>query len=277
MSLQITTLVENKIGEHLGLQCEHGISFLIKKDDTSILFDLGQKDTFIKNAEKLSLYLFKVKHVVMSHGHYDHTGGFKYLVKKIGNSFKVHIKEDFFKKKYGYNGVSYEYLGNDFDKQYLLDNNIDVTYVKKDIEEIEAGVYIFSNFSRTCLYEQVNLRFRVKNKDKFEIDKFKDEIVVGIETKYGLIIILGCSHPGVINILDTIINRTGKTIYGVIGGTHLVEADNKQIEYTIDYLKKKNIQLIGISHCTGNIACEKIKKINSKFFYNSTGTSIIID
>ena len=80
MSIQITTLMENSLGEHTGLKTEHGLSFLIETEGSSVLFDLGQSGAFLHNAEKLCKDLSDVTHVVLSHGHYDHTGGFRPFV-----------------------------------------------------------------------------------------------------------------------------------------------------------------------------------------------------
>ncbi|QZY54429.1 MBL fold metallo-hydrolase [Crassaminicella profunda] len=277
MSIRITTLIENIRGEHLGLECEHGISFYIKTDDTAVLFDTGKSNKFIKNAEELGIDLTKVEHVVLSHGHYDHTGGFKYLVEKIGNSFDFHISKDFFDKKYGFNGLAYQFLGSNFDKRYLRKNDINTEYVTDDMVEISKGIYLFSNFKQVYEYEKINPRFYKENNNKLVVDRFEDEIVVAIETNKGLLVILGCSHPGVVNILEAIINRTGKTIYGIVGGTHLVEADNQRIVHTLEYFEEKKIKLLGICHCTGERAIKELKKFKEQFFYNSTGTSIIID
>ena len=113
--MEITTLVENSQGEHTGLVVEHGLSFLIESETTSILFDTGQSDAFIRNAQKLQKDLSRVEHVVLSHGHYDHSGGFRSFVGHAGaGSFKLWTGEGFFTPKYGKFNSSYQYLGNDF-------------------------------------------------------------------------------------------------------------------------------------------------------------------
>lgn len=277
MTIEITTLIENKKGEHLGLFNEHGISFYIKKDNEAILFDTGQSDKFLKNAEQLGVDLSNIKQIILSHGHYDHTGGFIHLVEKLGNSFSLNISKCFFDKKYGFNGLAYEYLGNNFDETYLKKKEISVNYIEKDMVEITNDIYLFSNFEQICDYEEINSRFRKLVNNEFVVDKFQDEVVVGVKTEKGLLVILGCCHSGVVNILETITKRSGESIYGIIGGTHLVEANNKRIVHTLEYFEEKDIKILGISHCTGEKAIKELKKYEDKFFYNSTGTSLILE
>jgi 7,8-dihydropterin-6-yl-methyl-4-(beta-D-ribofuranosyl)aminobenzene 5'-phosphate synthase len=86
---------------------------------------------------------------------------------------------------------------------------------------------------------------------------------------------LGCSHVGIVNILETIIERTGLPIYGIVGGTHLIEADEKRLKNTIEFLSEKDIHIIGVSHCTGLEAAQQIKsKFGKEFVYNNTGNII---
>lgn len=277
MSLKITTLIENQQGENLSLEYEHGLSVFIENDNTKLLFDTGQSEKFIRNADKLNIDLKTLNYVVLSHGHYDHSGGFKYLADNIGNSFKLIINSRFSYPKYGFNGLSYEYLGNNFQPGFINEKNIEINYADKDINYIKPGIFTVSNFDRIFDCEKLNKRFYLKVNEEYVLDRFSDEIAICIETQKGLIVLVGCSHPGLMNILETISKRTGKKIYGVMGGSHLVEADEGRLDSTIKYLKNKDIQLIGLSHCTGSDAVLKLQsEFKGRFFYNSTGKSVII-
>lgn len=100
---------------------------------------------------------------------------------------------------------------------------------------------------------------------------------MGIKTEKGLIVIAGCSHPGIVNISDTIIERTGMMIYGIIGGTHLLDTDEMRLSRTISFLKEKNIQIIGMCHCTGEKAATEMGlEFKDKFIHNNTGGIIEI-
>ncbi|GMQ64293.1 MBL fold metallo-hydrolase [Vallitalea maricola] len=278
MKLTITTLIENSKGEHLGLLNEHGISFLIEVNNKKILFDTGQSGDFIKNASTLGKDLKDIDMVVLSHGHYDHTGGFRRFVENVTSDFKLYFHKNAFRKKYSFDNTHYKFLGNSFDKEFLEDNNVESHFVEEDILEIDKGIYIISNFERVTSFEKKNPRFYLENNDEHILDDFNDEIMLAIDTREGLVVILGCSHPGVINMLKTLIKRTGKSINTIIGGTHLVRADEDRIRQTIDNFQAMDIKKFGISHCTGENAMNQLKQaFGEKYFHNTTGTVLYFD
>lgn len=275
-NLEVTTLIENTKGEHLSLKNEHGISFLIESDDKKILFDTGQSDLFLKNAKLLNKDFSKLNHVVLSHGHYDHSGGLKFLVKE-NNNFNLWLGNGFFNLKYGYQNGAYEFLGNDFDTNYLNENKINYNIVNQDMVEIEKDIFIITNFIKSQKDEKINPRFVIKENNTFKSDEFLDEVLIAIKTDKGIIAILGCSHPGMRNMLETVKTRLKAPLFAVLGGTHLVEANDVCLKNSLDYLNSGDIELVGVSHCTGFDAMGKMKKSNSHYFHNRTGTSLIIN
>jgi 7,8-dihydropterin-6-yl-methyl-4-(beta-D-ribofuranosyl)aminobenzene 5'-phosphate synthase len=280
--LKITTLIENSLGENQDLYNEHGLSFYIETSDKNILFDTGKSGKFIDNAKSLNVDLTKTDYLLLSHGHYDHCGG----VRRLLNDFDIHpkffISEYFFKcaDKYRHlfldNKDSYKYIGIDFDKTYIKDAKLDIHYIDTDTIKLCDCVYVFTNFERTCSFEKLNPNMKMKIDETYVMDQFKDEIALGIDTEKGLLILVGCSHPGILNIIESIRKRTDKKIYGVLGGTHLVEADKDRINKTIQYFKDNNIDLIGVSHCTGEEAIKMFQSQVDNFFINSTGTQLIL-
>ncbi|WP_297418282.1 MBL fold metallo-hydrolase [Clostridium sp.] len=273
MSLKITTLIENNSDKNNILYSEHGLSLYIEINEKKILFDTGQSGDFIKNAEKLKIDLNDLDFVVLSHGHYDHSGGFGKLAENINISFKLIIGSGFFNKKYKLiEDEKYKFNGNSFDEEFINQTNISVTNIDEDILNITEDVMVFLNFERKNDFEFLNRKFYVKKNDEYVLDDFSDEIVLGIKHEKGLVIIVGCSHVGLVNILETIIKRTGMPICAVVGGSHLIEADEQRLNNTINYLKEKNIRIFRLSHCTGNSAVEKLKsEFGKRFVYNDTG------
>ena len=278
MNFKITTLIEDNPSINLKLYNEHGLSIYIEIDEIKILFDTGKSGDFIKNAELLKVDLNKLDYVLLSHGHYDHSGGFRKLVDEAYNSYKLIVGKRFFNAKYKVlEGNIYKYIGNSFDKEYIKQNNIQIKYIEEDIFYINENIMIFSNFKRNNDFELINKKFQIKQDENYILDNFSDEIVLAIKFHKGLIVILGCSHVGIVNILETIIERTGMPIYGIIGGTHLIEADELRLNSTISFLKEKDIEILGMSHCTGQKAVEEIKRqFENRFLYNNTGSVIKI-
>ncbi|HEY5525916.1 MAG TPA: MBL fold metallo-hydrolase [Clostridium sp.] len=279
MNFKITTLIENNADDDNSLFNEHGLSLYIEIDEMKLLIDTGESGDFIKNAKKLKIDLNKLDYVLLSHGHYDHTGGFKSLVEKAEKSFKLIVGEKFFYNKYKLvERENYRFNGNSFNKDYIEENNIPIKYIKEDIFYINENVMVISNFEKNNDYELLNKKFHIKKNGRYILDDFSDEIALAIKSEKGLFVIVGCSHVGVCNILETIIKRTGMNIYGVIGGIHLVEADDIRIEKTINYFKERDISILGMSHCTGEKAIEEIKeKLGTRYLYNNTGNIIEIN
>ncbi len=276
MPLQITTLVENSKGEHLSLRNEHGIAFYIQYNDHKIVFDTGQSDAFIYNADQLQISLADIDHVVLSHGHYDHSGGVRALT-SVARNFTLWMGTGFFEEKYGFRNNSYEYLGNNFNQDYLDEKGIPYHFVHDDLTEIVPGIYIVTNFPRIHSSEMINPRFVKRGESGFVPDPFNDEVSIAVDTPKGLIALLGCSHPGMMNMLDAARNLLGKPIYAVLGGTHLVEAKGECLRESIAYLNNEEMQIVGVSHCTGMKAMSQMSESNGRYFHNRTGSSLFVN
>jgi 7,8-dihydropterin-6-yl-methyl-4-(beta-D-ribofuranosyl)aminobenzene 5'-phosphate synthase len=276
MPVKITTLIENGQGEHLTLKTEHGLSFLIEKDNHSILFDTGQSSNFLFNAAELRLDISAVTHVVLSHGHYDHSGGLRSLV-RVHTDFELLLGPGFFGEKYGVRNGSYEFLGNNFDENFLAAENISYRFVGNQLTEIVDGVYVINGFARTHADERINPRLVLRRDSGFEPDLFEDEVLVAVDTPKGVIVILGCAHPGMKNMIDSVRTLLGRPVYAVLGGTHLVEASLESLEKSIGYLSDETFQAVGVSHCSGRKAMDILEASNSRYFHNRTGTALFVD
>lgn len=271
--LRITTLIENSPGEHHGLKNEHGISFFIEKDGHKVLFDAGQSGAFLSNAVKMNIDLSDLEHVVLSHGHYDHSGGFRSLC-GIAGDFTLWTGEGFFTPKYAFRNGAYDYLGNDFDESFLSGEAISHSILSAPLREILPGVFLLTNFPRIYPEERINPRFFLLRDGEFVQDSFDDEVLLAVETGEGLAVLLGCSHPGMRNMLDAVRERLRMPINAVLGGSHLVEVRGSGLEKSFEYLQNSDIHFVGVSHCTGNDAMERLGLSCPNFFRNVTGSSL---
>ena len=287
MKWKITTLIENHADQHEKLACEHGLSVLIEGEKFRLLMDTGQSGAFYENASRMDISLSGLDAVVLSHAHYDHTGGLLKLIKEEGIPGKLYVGKHFFRKCYDRKPDGrMKYIGTKFDSQMLKDLRVPVEELSRDCFEIAPGLTIHGNFARTIPYEEHNPCFfyqeeengcgpygRCMDSMNYQEDTFEDEIALALDVDEGLFVIVGCSHPGIVNILTTISQRSGKKIYGLIGGTHLMDANRERTLLTVDDFKKLGVKKLGVSHCTGDENTAILKdSFGDAFFQNHTGT-----
>ncbi len=286
MKWKITTLIENHADKEEKLACEHGLSVLIEGEHIRLLMDTGQSGAFYENASRMNIPLSGLDAVLLSHAHYDHTGGLLRLIKEEGIPKKLYVGKHFFRKCYDRKPDGrMKYIGTKFDSQMLKDLGVPVEEISQDSYEITPGLTIYGNFARTIPYETHNPCFFYQEEDNscgpygrcmdsmnYHEDTFEDEIALALDVAEGLFVIVGCSHPGIVNILTTISQRSGKEIYGVIGGTHLMDADRERVLHTVDDFKRLGVKTMGVSHCTGDEYAAILKEnFGEAFFQNHTG------
>lgn len=273
---RITTLIENRPGAHRSLAVEHGISMLIEHDGRVVLFDTGQSGRFVGNAELLGLDLRSVDTVVLSHGHYDHTNGVPRFVEAVGTDFELLVHRHFFDPKFSTDGHSRTYIGPSWNRHWCTDRGLRVRELGQAVEELAPGLFVISDFESRHRRETRNPRFVVQRSPDGlpEVDDFRDEVSLVLETESGLVVLVGCSHPGIMNMLDTVRERFEQPIYAVLGGTHLVEAQGERLDEAVSYLTDGSITKLGLSHCTGEKAMEILSAESSQFYRNVTGSSL---
>lgn len=288
--MKITTLIENTQDEKELLINEHGLSIFIESSFGNILYDTGKTGDFIENAKKLNIDLSTIDTLILSHAHYDHCGGVKRLLETYNINPRLIVSEDFFKKsdKYHYSDgnlnadfakeAGYTYVGIEFDEEYIKSKNVKIEYLKDSMMKVNDEVFVFSKFKKYHDFEKENKNMQIKiSDDEYVVDPFSDEISIGLKTKDGLVILLGCAHPGFLNITDSIREVSGEKIAGIIGGTHLIEADEERINKSVDYLNSLGVKILGLSHCTGEKVAKIFDEKCSGTFLNRTGKKLIFE
>lgn len=276
MALRITTLVEDREGVRKELRHEHGLSFYIEYQGRTLLFDTGQSGLFLDNADALRINVRKLDHVLLSHGHYDHAGGFRSLC-TLTNSFHLWTGAGFFHAKYDVRQQVPRFLGCDFGPEYIRQHDISHTVIDRAVTEIVPGIHAVSRFPRIHAEEKIPERFALELDGRMKADTFSDEILLVIETGSGLVVLLGCSHPGMCNMLDAVKQYFSLPLFAVLGGAHLVEADDEHLDAVREYLCDASISSLGLCHCTGEKAELLFSKTCKGFFSNKTGTVFTVD
>lgn len=248
--MRITALMDNKLTGRKDLMCEHGLSLLVTRDGKSVLFDCGSSEKMLYNARKLGVDLGKLDAVALSHAHYDHTGGFRFLAEQYPVA-RIFTGPGFFEEKYAVSDNCYRSLAAGFDQAFLAERGISHTFVE-GVVEILPGVYGISGFPRVEPMETIPERFLRLTKAGLIPDDFRDELCLALETGSGIVLLVGCAHPGIINMVRHVGARLGKPVRAVLGGTHLSEADPARIGHTVDALEEMGVTLLGLSHCSGD-------------------------
>ncbi len=276
--LRITTLIENMPDDEGKLLAEHGLSLHIEFDGKRILFDTGQTGDFVKNAKDLGIDLKALDDIILSHGHYDHSGGVMTLLSETERVLPFYVGEGFFAPKYKHlSDGTYRYNGNPFTKQELKAHQVDLHMVTEDVTRLSDKIILFKNFPAVSGFEHKNEKFVLPEGDAYRVDAFEEEIALGLRTGKGLVLIVGCSHVGICNILQAVTRRLDEPIYAVLGGTHLMEADENRLQKTMEVFRRFGVQCVAVSHCTGEQGIALAKEtFGEQFVLNNTGNRFVI-
>lgn len=217
---------------------EHGLSIYIHSD-ASVLLDTGQSNIFIHNAEKMGVDIDAVKTVILSHGHYDHGNGLKYLSDKT-----LIAHPGVFKGHYRSNG---DYIGVELSEQEMK-QRLNVQLSSEPVR-ISENIIFIGAVHRNNSFESLDTPFiDYKGRPDFILD---DSGIAVVENGR-LTVITGCAHAGICNTVQAAKAITGiEKAYWVIGGFHMHHID-KRTEQTAEYLKANVIKGVIPLHCTGD-------------------------
>ena len=277
MELQITTLSENTagLGNFLG---EWGLSILVETDGLSILLDTGQSISASHNADISGIDLSKIDRIVLSHGHFDHTGGLRQVLRRMVKKTEIIAHPDVWQAKYARReGMAERYIGIPFQRQELESLGARFNLTTEPVR-ITDNIMTTGEIPMVTDYEEIESNLLVKEGTDFKRDKLLDDQALIINTEPGLVVILGCAHRGIINTLYHAQQLTGvETIHTVLGGCHLIDASEERIWLTIAALKELDVQSLGVSHCTGLPASVIMAhEFGDRFFFNNAGTTLSI-
>ncbi len=258
--MKISVLCENT-SKKPNIESEHGLSLFVETEKHNILFDMGQTDMFIRNATRLNIDLETVDFAILSHGHYDHGGGLRSFL-SINKKAKVYINRDAFGDYYN---ADEKYIGLDktlFDSERIIFTD---GYHKID-EETEI---VCAN-EKSCLYPIESDGLTVKRDGELHSETFLHEQYLFITENRKKTLISGCSHRGVLNI----VNRFMPDVF--VGGFHFMKKAPTSLSEKARILAGFDVDY-HTCHCTGIEQFDFMKNIlKDRLNYLSSGESIII-
>jgi len=277
MKIKLTTLCENTAAEP-GFFAEWGWSILVQVNEDAVLFDTGMSNAAVLNADKLGVSLPTIDTIVLSHAHWDHTGGLREVLRRTGTVeivahpgiWDLKYKRAFPEEEAHYNGIPF--AREELEKFARFN-------VTKEPMHLGDNILTTGEIPVTTDFETIEPYFYLKKDSSFQHDPFADDLALILKTPKGLVIILGCAHRGMISTIRHAQALTGdKRVYAVVGGTHLHPKTDEQIGKTIESLKQIGVQRIGVSHCTGFHAAMRLAQaFGDAFFQNNAGTQCTID
>ena len=277
MEIRITTLSENTANH--GFLAEWGLSILVEVDGTRILMDTGWGFSSVYNAQLLGIDLDTIDAIVLSHGHYDHSGGLRQILGRMKKPVEIIAHPDSWDTKYVHipDADYCAYVGIPFRKEDLESLGAMLKLTDRPVW-LSDSVVTSGEIPMTTDYEAIDPGLCLKEEGQFHPDPLKDDQALFIKTEAGLVVVLGCAHRGIINTLRHAQKVAGmELIHTVIGGTHLFRASEAQLALTIAELKAMGVQRLGVSHCTGMTAAVKLaQEFSDNFFFNNAGTTITL-
>jgi 7,8-dihydropterin-6-yl-methyl-4-(beta-D-ribofuranosyl)aminobenzene 5'-phosphate synthase len=278
METVVTIVCENTAGVP-GVMGEHGFSVLIEKGEDKYLFDTGAGRSLSHNLRELGKDLAGVKKVFLSHGHYDHTGGLQWVVEQL-KSVEIVAHPSLFT----------EHMRLDAENPQRTPKMIGCPAGRKELEKLGASFSFIDNTQKVTpnMWFVTGLdpdpeelpkddRLVVPRSGLFVPDPFRDDASLLLETDTGPVLILGCAHLGILNILNHVEEKMGiPGLRGVLGGTHLKYYGPEVIDQVIDRLEELKVDLVAVSHCTGVRATIELGRHFGERFREGSAGSVFL-
>ena len=277
--MRIINLVENTEGAS-GCGVEHGLCFYIETEKHKLLMDTGQTDLLLENAEKLGIDLTQVDTVVLSHGHYDHGGGILPFA-KINLTAKIYVPEAAFGEYYSMNKAGEpHFIGLAKEIQELP--QVVTVSTKEEIYRIDDELSLFSGIGSEHAVPSTNQRLKKKTEEGYVQDDFAHEQCLVISEGVKKVLLSGCAHHGILNIMDRYCELFGEEPDFVISGFHMMkkhsytdEDINMIIDTALALRQYKTVFYTG--HCTGVEPYNAMKKLmGNQLHYVHSGDEIRI-
>jgi len=252
--MKVTCVVDDAVCDHSPFWGEHGVAFLIETESGRVLFDTGQSGTvLLHNLELLGIGPKAINALAISHAHYDHTGGLPALLDGVAG-IPLHAHPDLFRERFSRREGAIESVGLSLDRE-ALEQRVTLR-LSAEPTEILPGVWTTGEITDRAEPEGRSAHHLVRGLgiEGWEPDPYRDDMALVLETGEGLVLLCGCCHAGLLNTLAHVRRTFGTGITAVVGGTHLLHADEAHLRRVIEVLRELGVPRLYLNHCTGQRA-----------------------
>lgn len=283
MTFKITVAIDNSvpIGARAPFLAEHGLSMLLETGGERLLLDTGQSTAILHNLGLLGVAPSSLDLIAISHGHYDHTGGLYPILQHAAKSIPVYLHPDAFQARFSVSHGQRKFVGIPYPQDLLTALGADWQWVREPLE-LREGVWLSGAVPRTTDFETGDARLVLGAADATGVaqdavrDELRDDMAFFVASEQGLVVVSGCTHSGLVNMVRYGLQVTGCTrLHGWIGGTHLGPVGKPQQDETIATLQRYAPDFVAANHCTGFAMMARLQQVfGERFIAAGTGTVI---
>jgi len=262
----VRCLVDNNTLDSAHFRAEHGVSFAIETPTDQLLFDTGQSgDALVHNAAQLGIDPRQMDALVLSHAHYDHTGGLEAFLQKSRPGLPLYAHPDLFRKRYAIKDGQTSSIGLSISQANLAKHvtlNLNAAPV-----QVLSGVWTTGEITSRTEFEGRSPHHYIQAGNGWQPDPYRDDMSLVLDASSGLVVVCGCCHAGLLNTLMHVQQIFDKKIIAIVGGTHLANLDVNTWEHTITILRAisaRDIPYLFLNHCTGERALETLSQAFGK-------------
>lgn len=271
MEVKVAILNDNMAGPP-AFKAEHGLSVMVEVEGRSFLWDCGATDITVRNARAMWVNLTTIEGIGLSHGHHDHCGGLMNVLEASGPK-KVFVHPEALAPKYAIFGQVKRFIGIPFSKDAIEGASLGLELSRLPVE-VMPGVSLTGEVPRVTDFEGIEPNLFCRMDGEMVPDPFMDDQALVVDTPEGAIVLTGCAHSGIVNILKRVL-ESHKRIRAVVGGTHLGLSDAKRLQPTVDFLEEVAPDKMIFTHCTGAKATATMMEcFKDRFVPSQTGLVI---